>query len=124
MRKIGAALYGLVAGVNILLGAYILATPAPEKEMVTYKVEIRTGDTVYDIVSRIATADDDVNELAWQVLQDNHIEDCANLRPGTVLTITVPRIISDNQTNEKCPTRHSSGTFHIDFGQLRFRSYP
>lgn len=95
MRKIGAALYGLVAGVNILLGAYILATPAPEKEMVTYKVEIKTGDTVYDIVSRIATADDDVNELTWQVLQDNHIEDCVNLRPGTVLTITVPRIISD-----------------------------
>jgi hypothetical protein len=95
MRKIGAALYGLVAGVNILLGAYILATPAPEKEMVTYEVEVESGDTVYDIVSRIATADDDVNELAWQVLQDNHIEDCANLRPGTVLTITVPRVISD-----------------------------
>lgn len=82
MRKIGAALYGLVAGVNILLGAYILATPAPEKEMVTYEVEVESGDTVYDIVSRIATADDDVNELSWQVLQDNHIEDCANLRPG------------------------------------------
>lgn len=92
MRKIGAALYGLVAGVNILLGAYILATPAPEKKMVTYEVE--SGDTVYDIVSRIATADDDVNELTWKVLQDNHIEDCANLRPGTVLTITVPRIIA------------------------------
>ena len=95
MRKIGAALYGLVAGVNILLGAYILATPTPEKEMVTYEVEVESGDTVYDIVSRIATADDDVNELAWQVLQDNNIEDCANLRPGAVLTITVPRIISD-----------------------------
>lgn len=95
MRKIGAALYGLVAGVNILLGSYILATPAPEKEMVTYEVEVESGDTVYDIVSRIATADDDVNELTWQVLQDNHIEDCANLRPGTVLTITVPRVISD-----------------------------
>lgn len=95
MRKIGAALYGLVAGVNILLGAYILATPEPEKEMVTYEVEVESGDTVYDIVSRIATADDDVNELAWQVLQDNNIEDCANLRPGTVLTITVPRVISD-----------------------------
>lgn len=62
---------------------------------VTYEVEVESGDTVYDIVSRIATADDDVNELAWQVLQDNHIEDCANLRPGTVLTITVPRVISD-----------------------------
>ena len=95
MRKIGAALYWLVAGVNILLGAYILATPEPEKEMVTYEVEVESGDTVYDIVSRISTADDDVNELAWHVLQDNHIEDCANLRPGKVLTITVPRIISD-----------------------------
>lgn len=63
--------------------------------MVTYEVEVDYGDTVYDIVSRIATADDDVNELTWQVLQDNHIEDCASLRPGTVLTITVPRAISD-----------------------------
>lgn len=94
IKRLGTALYGMVAGVNILLGAYILAIPAPEKEMVTYEVEVESGDTVYDIVSRIATADDDVNELAWQVLQDNHIEDCANLRPGTVLTITVPRIIS------------------------------
>lgn len=95
MKTFGAALCGLIAGVDILLGAYILATPEPEKEMVTYEVEVESGDTVYDIVSRIATADDDVNELAWQVLQDNHIEDCANLRPGTVLTITVPRVISD-----------------------------
>lgn len=95
MRKIGAALCGLVAGVDILLGAYILVTPEPEKEMVTYEVEVASGDTVYDIVSRIATADDDINELAWQVLQENHIEDCASLQPGTVLTITVPRIISD-----------------------------
>ena len=95
MKTFGASLYGLVAGVNILLCVYIIATPAPEKDMVTYEVEVESGDTVYDIVSRIATADDDVNELAWQVLQDNHIEDCANLRPGTVLTITVPRVISD-----------------------------
>lgn len=95
MRGFGAALCGLVAGVDILLGVYILATPEPEKEMVTYEVEVECGDTVYDIVSRIATADDDVNELTWQVLQDNHIEDCGRLRPGTVLTITVPRIISD-----------------------------
>lgn len=94
MRKIGVALCGLVAGVDILLGAYILATPSPEKEMVTYEVEVASGDTVYDIVSRIATVDDDINELAWKVLKDNHIEDCASLQPGTVLTITVPRIIS------------------------------
>ena len=50
MKRLGAALCGLVAGVDILLWAYILATPAPEKEMVTYIDPISHAPIAQDVV--------------------------------------------------------------------------
>ncbi len=51
MKRLGAALCGLVAGVDILLGGvYILATPAPVKEIVTYIDPISYAPIVQDVV--------------------------------------------------------------------------
>ena len=53
--------------------------------------EVRTGDTLWGIVSKVATDKEDVCKLTWQVMQDNHIKDPGNLQPGQVIIIRVKK---------------------------------
>ena len=62
-----------------------------DTELITYTKEVRTGDTLWDIVSSIATENENVQELTWQVMQDNHIKDPGNLQPGQVIIIRVKK---------------------------------
>lgn len=62
-----------------------------DTELITYIKEVRTGDTLWDIVSKVATDKEDVCKLTWQVMQDNHIENPGDLQPGTVIVIHVKK---------------------------------
>lgn len=58
---------------------------------VPYRVEIEKGDTLYSIACRVATSDDHLTNLAWQIQQSAGIDDCTTLKPGQVITFTLPR---------------------------------
>ena len=62
-----------------------------DTELITYTKEVRTGDTLWGIVSKVATDKEDVCKLTWQVMQDNHIKDPGNLQPGQVIIIRVKK---------------------------------
>lgn len=58
-------------------------------ELVEYRMEVEQGDTLWGILSRVATDKDDMSKLTWQVMQDNRISDPGHLQPGTELVIRV-----------------------------------
>lgn len=58
---------------------------------VPYRVEIEKGDTLYSIACRVATSDDHLTNLAWQIQQSAGIDDCTTLKPGQIITFTLPR---------------------------------
>ena len=60
-------------------------------ELVEYRVEVEQGDTLWGILSRVATDKDDMSKLTWQATQDNHIEHPGELQPGTELIVHVKK---------------------------------
>lgn len=62
-----------------------------ESELVEYRVEVEQGDTLWGILSKLATDKDDMSKLTWQAMQDNRISDPGHLQPGTELIIRVKK---------------------------------
>jgi len=52
---------------------------------------VEQGDTLWGILSKLATDKDDMSRLTWQAMQDNHIENPGELQPGTELIICVQK---------------------------------
>lgn len=62
---------------------------AGENQLIEYRKEIKSGDTLWDICREIATDKEDLRKLVWQAMQDNHIKDPAELQPGRVVIVRV-----------------------------------
>ena len=77
-------LIGFVA--IVLLSGY--AVQPPEKT-VPYKVTIRDGESVWDACTKVASSKDDVREVVYNALKENHINNPGNVQPGTELVIRV-----------------------------------
>ena len=80
--------------VAIVTGAAVCAAvnfDRADTEVITYTKEVVAGDTLWGIVSKVATDKEDVCKLTWQVMQDNHIENPGDLQPGTVIVIHVKK---------------------------------
>lgn len=61
----------------------------PETKIVEYRREVRPGDTLWDICSKIATDKEDLRKLVYQAKKDNRIRDVGNLQPGTLVIVKV-----------------------------------
>ena len=59
---------------------------------IEYRAEAQSGDTVWSICRRIATDKDNLPELVWQTMEENHITDPTALRPGQVVVVHVKEI--------------------------------
>ena len=70
----------------VLLAGY--AVQPPEKT-VPYKVTIRSGESVWDACAKVASSKDDVREVVYNTMKENHINDPGNVQPGTELVIRV-----------------------------------
>lgn len=70
----------------VLLAGY--AVQPPEKT-VPYKVILRNGESVWDVCAKIASSRDDVQEVAYNTLKENHISNPGSVQPGTELIIRV-----------------------------------
>lgn len=62
---------------------------AGKNELIEYRKEIKSGDTLWNICSEIATDREDLRKLVWQAMQDNHIQDPAELQPGRIVIVRV-----------------------------------
>ncbi|WP_303051917.1 LysM domain-containing protein [uncultured Dialister sp.] len=74
---------GLVTGA----GALVDGDGSPQR--IPYRYTMEEGDTIYSVAARIATPKENINELTWRILEDNHIEDPGAVQPGTEITIYV-----------------------------------
>lgn len=62
---------------------------AGRNELIEYRKEIKSGDTLWNICSEIATDKEDLRKLVWQAMRDNHISDPAELQPGRIVVVRV-----------------------------------
>lgn len=70
----------------VFLAGY--AVQPPEKT-VPYKVTLRNGENVWDACAKVASSKDDVREVVYNALKENHISNPGNVQPGTELIIRV-----------------------------------
>lgn len=77
----------LTAFISIVLLAGYAVQP-PEKT-VPYKVILRNGESVWDACARVASDKDHMQELVYNALKENRINDPGNVQPGTEIVIRV-----------------------------------
>ena len=70
----------------VFLAGY--AVQPPEKT-VPYKVTLRTGESVWDACAKVASSKDDVRQMVYNTLKENHIKNPGDVQPGTELVIRV-----------------------------------
>lgn len=80
-------LIGFVA--IVLLSGYSVQPP---EKTVPYKVTLRTGENVWDACAKIASNKDDVREVVYNALKENHISNPGSVQPGTELVIRVKEV--------------------------------
>lgn len=61
----------------------------PPEKTVPYKVTLRDGESVWDACAKVASSKDDVREVVYNALKENHINNPGNVQPGTELVIRV-----------------------------------
>lgn len=78
----------------LLMATALLAGYAaePEPQLISYKVTIRNGESVWDACAKVASSKDDVRELVYNTLKENHISAQGNVQPGTELVIRVKEL--------------------------------
>lgn len=63
----------------------------PSTETIEYRETVDNGDTIWDICAKVATDDDNLQEMVDNVIRDNGIGMDCNIRPGQELVIRVER---------------------------------
>lgn len=75
----------------LLMATALLAgyTAEPEPQLISYKVTLRNGESVWDACTKVASSRDDVQEVVYNTLKENHISNPGSVQPGTELIIRV-----------------------------------
>lgn len=75
----------------LLMATALLAgyTAEPEPQLISYKVTVRDGESVWDACAKVASSKDDVREVVYNTLKENRIKNPGNVQPGTELVIRV-----------------------------------
>ena len=75
----------------LLMATALLAgyTAEPEPQLISYKVTLRNGESVWDACAKVASSRDDVREVVYNALKENHIKNPGNVQPGTEIVIRV-----------------------------------
>lgn len=78
----------------LLMATALLAGYAaePEPQLISYKVTLRNGESVWDACMKVASSKDDVREVVYNALKENHINNPGNVQPGTELVIRVKEL--------------------------------
>lgn len=78
----------------LLMATALLAGYAaePEPQLISYKVTLRSGESVWDVCAKLASSKDDVREVVYNTLKENHISNPGSVQPGTELVIRVKEL--------------------------------
>ena len=68
----------------IAAGAWAYEPPA---ELIEYRTEAEAGDTIWSICAKVASDEDEMEELVYRTMKENRISDPGALQPGTVKVI-------------------------------------
>lgn len=75
----------------LLMATALLAGYAaePEPQLISYKVALRSGESVWDACAKVASSKDDVREVVYNTMKENHIKSPGSVQPGTEIVIRV-----------------------------------
>lgn len=78
----------------LLMATALLAGYAaePEPQLISYKVTLQNGESVWDACAKVASSKDDVREVVYNTLKENHIKNPGNVQPGTEIVIRVKEL--------------------------------
>ena len=68
-----------------------------DAQMIEYRVEAQAGDSVWSICKRIVTNKDNLQEVVWRTIEENHIQDPTELQPGQVVVVHVKEVREENR---------------------------
>lgn len=60
--------------------------------VIEYRAEAQAGDSVWSICRRIVTDKDNLQEVVWKTITENHITDPTHLQPGQMVIVHVREI--------------------------------
>lgn len=68
-----------------------------DAQMIEYRAEAQAGDSVWSICKRIVTNKDNLQEVVWRTIEENHIQDPTELQPGQVVVVHVKEVREANR---------------------------
>lgn len=77
--------------VLITLSIGVVASSTDDK-LVEYRKEIAAGDTLWDVCAKVASNKDNLQELVYSTMKENHISNPDNVQPGTEIIIRVKAV--------------------------------
>lgn len=73
----------------IAAGAWAYEPPA---ELIEYRAEAEQGDTIWSLCAKVASDYDDMGELVYRTMRENHISNPGKLQPGQLVVIHVKKL--------------------------------
>lgn len=73
----------------IAAGAWAYEPPA---ELIEYRAEADKGDTIWSLCAKVASDYDNMEELVYRTMMENHITDPGELQPGKLIIIHVRKL--------------------------------
>lgn len=77
--------------VLVTLSIGIVASSTDDK-LIEYRKEIADGDTLWDVCAKVASDKDNLQELVYNTMKENHISDPGSLQPGEEIIIHVKAV--------------------------------
>lgn len=62
-----------------------------ESEIIKYTYQVSAGDTIWDVASNVATPNEDVRELVYNIMETNKIDNPASIQEGQTIYIFLKR---------------------------------
>lgn len=69
-----------------------VAASSTDDKLVEYRKEIAAGDTLWDVCAKVASNKDNLQELVYSTMKENHISDPGSLQPGEEIIIHVKAV--------------------------------
>lgn len=64
----------------------------PEQPLIPYKVVVRSGESVWESCYKVASDQDNMQELVWRTMKENHINNPGEVQPGQEIIVRVKAV--------------------------------
>ena len=86
----------ILLGLSLFVGSCFIRdrqhlSAESDSEIIKYTYQISAGDTLWDVASNVATPNDDVRELIYNIMETNKIDNPASIQEGQTIYIFLKR---------------------------------